>query len=149
MEVQMQRVHYKHLALLKYQQGVTLIEVLISIVLMAIIGLGAAFIAGRTAVIHRDQNIHLHTINQFRQQLENSAQCGSKALGTHTIQVDIAGSNVQADCTVKKQVFTVTALDGTTNPNNGVASSNIEVTYAEIQVKSDDTFIPVKVEMSP
>lgn len=146
---QMQQVHYKSSPSLKCQQGVTLIEVLISIVLMAIIGLGAAFIAGRTAVIHRDQNIHLHTINQFRQQLENSAQCGAKAVGTHSIQVEIAGSNVQADCIVKKQAFTVTALDGTTNPNNGVAEANVDVTYAELQVKSSDTFVPVKVQMSP
>lgn len=145
----MQQAHYKTSLIPKYQQGVTLIEVLVSIVLMAIIGLGAAFIAGRTAVIHRDQNIHLHTINQFRQQLENSAQCGSKALGTHQIQVDIAGTSVQADCTVKKQTFTVTALDGTTNTNNGVASANVDVTYAELKVNSDDTFVPVKVQISP
>lgn len=145
----MQQERYKYLPLLKYQQGVTLIEVLISIVLMAIIGLGAAFISGRTAVMHRDQNIHLHTINQFRQQLENSAQCGAKAIGTHTIQVDIAGSNVQADCIVKKQAFTVTALDGTTNPNNGVAEANVDVTYAEIRVNTNDTFVPVKVQISP
>ncbi|WP_313035428.1 prepilin-type N-terminal cleavage/methylation domain-containing protein [Acinetobacter sp.] len=145
----MRQAHYKTSPIPKSQQGVTLIEVLISIVLMAIIGLGAAFIAGRTAVIHRDQNIHLHTINQFRQQLENSAQCGSKVVGTNPIQVDIAGSNVQADCIVKKQVFTVTALDGTTNPNNGVASANVDVTYAEIRVNTDDTFVPVKVQMSP
>jgi len=45
----------------KHQQGVTLIEVLVSMVLMAIIGLGAAYISGRTTVMHRDQNLHLHT----------------------------------------------------------------------------------------
>ena len=54
----MQQVLYKNSALHKHQQGVTLIEVLVSIVLMAVIGLGAAYISGRTAVLHRDQNIH-------------------------------------------------------------------------------------------
>lgn len=83
----MQQVLYKNSTLYKQQQGATLIEVLVSIVLMAIIGLGAAYISGRTAVMHRDQNIHLHTVNQMRQQLENSAECAGKSAGTHTVQI--------------------------------------------------------------
>ena len=64
----MQQVPYRKTQHRAHQQGITLIEVLVSVAMMAIIGLGAAYIAGRTAVIHRDQNIHLYTVNQFRQQ---------------------------------------------------------------------------------
>ena len=45
----MHQVHYKPSSISRYQQGVTLIEVFVSMLLMAIIGLGAAYISGRTA----------------------------------------------------------------------------------------------------
>ncbi|MGA8883631.1 MAG: prepilin-type N-terminal cleavage/methylation domain-containing protein [Acinetobacter sp.] len=146
----MQQVPYRKMQHRAHQQGITLIEVLVSIVMMAIIGLGAAYIAGRTAVIHRDQNIHLYTVNQFRQQLENTGQCSSKAVGTHTVQVDVAGSSVQAVCSVKKETFSVTARDGSGNQNNGVAAGTVYVTYADIQVSTADTsIVPIKVKISP
>ena len=47
----------------QYQAGITLIEVLISLLLMAIIGLGGAYIAARTAVVQRDGNIQVQAIN--------------------------------------------------------------------------------------
>lgn len=145
----MQQVHYKKPLRLKYQQGVTLIEVLVSIVLMAIIGLGAAFIAGRTAVMHRDQNIHLHTVNQMRQQLENSAECSGKSEGTHTVQIQVAGTDVNLNCVVDEGAYTVVAKDST---GAGVASSTtggIKVSTATLAVDENNTFVPVKVQMSP
>ena len=90
----MQQVIYKSVVTHRHQQGATLIEVLVSMVLMAVIGLGAAYISGRTAVVHRDQNIHLHTVNQMRQQLEDSAECGGKAVGSHEVQIQVAGTTV-------------------------------------------------------
>ncbi|WP_168406493.1 PulJ/GspJ family protein [Acinetobacter indicus] len=82
----MHQVHYKSSTMYKHQQGVTLIEVLVSMVLMAIIGLGAAYISGRTAVMHRDQNLHLHTVNQMRQYLESST--GTSC--TNNIDIEVA-----------------------------------------------------------
>lgn len=100
----MQQVHYKKPLRLKYQQGVTLIEVLVSIVLMAIIGLGAAFIAGRTAVMHRDQNIHLHTVNQMRQYLEKG-ECPPSEDGT--TYVNVADMKVAVECKVDPKTYEV------------------------------------------
>ena len=145
----MQQVLYKNSALHKHQQGVTLIEVLVSIVLMAVIGLGAAYISGRTAVLHRDQNIHLHTVNQMRQQLENSDACGGKAIGAYDVQIQVAGTVVNLNCVVSEGAYTVVARDST---GAGVASSTsggIKVNAATLAVKDDDTFVPVKVQMSP
>lgn len=145
----MQQVLYKNSALHKHQKGVTLIEVLVSIVLMAVIGLGAAYISGRTAVLHRDQNIHLHTVNQMRQQLENSDACGGKAIGAYDVQIQVAGTGVNLNCVVSEGAYTVVARDST---GAGVASSTsggIKVNAATLAVKDDDTFVPVKVQMSP
>src|SRR5574343_334851 len=89
MEAQMRQLNYKHP--FSKQRGVTLIEVLMSVLLMAIIGLGSAFIAARTAVTHRDQNVHLHTIIQMRNQLEAS-QCITA--GTKTITVATTNVNL-------------------------------------------------------
>ncbi len=145
----MKQVTSNDLGMPKYQQGATLIEVLVSMVLMAVIGLGAAYISGRTAVVHRDQNIHLHTINQMRQQLENSNECGGKALGTHTVQVQVAGNNVNLDCIVSEGAYTVVANDST---GGGVASSTVggvKVSAATLEVDEADTFVPVKVQIAP
>ncbi|WP_291334919.1 PulJ/GspJ family protein [Acinetobacter sp. UBA801] len=145
----MQQVIYKSMMMHRHQQGATLIEVLVSMVLMAIIGLGAAYISGRTAVVHRDQNIHLHTVNQMRQQLEDSAECGGKAVGSHEVQIQVAGTTVNLNCVVSKGSYTVAAKDST---GGGVASSTvggIKVDAATLAVKETDTFVPVKVVISP
>ncbi len=140
---------YKHSSSYQYQKGVTLIEVLVSMVLMAVIGLGAAYISGRTAVMHRDQNIHLHTVNQMRQQLENSSQCSGKSTGTHEVEIQVAGTSIDLDCIVQEEGYTVAAFD---SHGDGVASSieeGIKVNSATLEVNEDDTFVPIKVQMSP
>src|SRR5690606_4533407 len=148
-EVAMQLEFYKSDVMHKHQQGVNLIVVLVSIVLMAVISLGAAYISGRTAVLHRDQNIHLHTVNQMRQQLENSDACGGKAIGAHDVQIQVAGTGINLDCVVTEGAYTVVAKDST---GAGVASSTvggIKVSAATLAVDEADTFVPVKVQMSP
>ena len=138
----MQKVIYKHP--FSKQSGVTMIEVLISIFIMAIIGLGSAFIAGRTVTLHRDQNVHLHTINQMRNQLESS-QCITA--GTKVIAV--AEQNINLDCTYTEGSYTVAAYNST---GGGVASSTngaIKVKYPALKVKDTDSFVPIKVEIKP
>lgn len=142
----MQQANYNPPLFLK-QKGVTLIEVLISILLMAIIGLGGAFIAGRTAVIHRDQNVHLHTINQMRNQLETS-QCitsGEKS-------ITVVAQNIKLDCTYTEASYTVAAFNSAALPNNGVAASSsggIKIKIPSLKVQDSDTFVPIKVEIAP
>lgn len=145
----MRQATYKNFPAYQCQKGITLIEVLVSMVLMAVIGLGAAYISGRTAVMHRDQNIHLHTVNQMRQQLENSSECGGKSIGTHEVEIQVAETSVDLDCVVQEEGYTVAANDSI---GGGVASSSpgaIKVNSAKLAVKEDDTFVPIKVQMSP
>lgn len=136
----MRQLNYKHP--FSKQRGVTLIEVLISIFLMAIIGLGSAFIAGRTAVLHRDQNVHLHTINQMRNQLESS-QCitnGEK-------EITVGNQKVKLDCTYTVGSYTVTAKSGNTDvaPN---PPKVIEVKFPALKVQNDvnNTFVPIHIQ---
>ncbi|MFK8933408.1 hypothetical protein ABCA12_0349 [Acinetobacter junii] len=138
----MRQLNYKHP--FSKQRGVTLIEVLMSVLLMAVIGLGSAFIAARTAVTHRDQNVHLHTIIQMRNQLEAS-QCITA--GTKTITV--ATTNVNLDCTYPEGSYTVAARNSS---GGGIASSApdaIKVKAPALKVQTSDTFVPIKADIKP
>lgn len=147
----MQQVLYKNSALHKHQQGVTLIEVLVSMVLMAIIGLGAAFIAGRTAVMHRDQNLHLHTVNQMRQYLESSTGSGC----SNGIDLDVVGKKVKVNCELNAtKEYTVRVKD---NSNSFIVTSldgKVTVGAPTLKVVATDDSethwkVPVTVEMVP
>jgi len=147
----MQQVHYKKPLRLKYQQGVTLIEVLVSIVLMAIIGLGAAFIAGRTAVIHRDQNLHLHTVTEMREYLESST--GNDCI---TELADVSGKKVKVDCKITSKEYTVEIKDVngqviTSQLDGKVTVSTPTLKVLEIAASEADAYwdVPIKVEMAP
>lgn len=140
----MRRLNYKHP--FSKQRGATLIEVIISMFLMAIIGLGSAFIAARTTVIHRDQNVHLHTINQMRNQLESS-QCITA--GTKTIIV--ASTNVNLDCTYTEGSYTVLA----NGSSGGIASTTtgaIKVKFPALKVQdntNNNAFVPIPADIKP
>ena len=140
----MRQLNYKHP--FSKQRGVTLLEVLISIFLMAIIGLGSAFIAARTAVIHRDQNVHLHTISQMRNQLESS-QCITA--GTKTITV--ASTNINLDCTYTEGSYTVAA----NGSGGGIASTTtgeIKVKFPALKVQNNtnnNVFVPIPADIKP
>lgn len=139
----MHQVHYKNSLMFKHQQGVTLIEVLVSIVLMAIIGLGAAYISGRTAVLHRDQNIHLHTVNQMRQQLESLTDptvCLNK--------LQVLETDVNVTCATVTKNFDVRVFVEGDSENRITPENNIEVKYQTIEV-SDTDFAPIQVKISP
>ena len=140
----MQLVNCERSLPISKQNGITLIEVLVSILLMTIIGLGGAFIASRTAVIHRDQNIHLHAINEMRYRLESSG-----CLTDSNQDINVVGTTVAVDCNYIQQSYTVAAY---ASNGSGVASTNIneiKVNHPKLEVNSADTFVPVKVEISP
>ncbi|NNH77871.1 prepilin-type N-terminal cleavage/methylation domain-containing protein [Acinetobacter sp. ANC 5380] len=147
----MQQVHFKNPNIFKHQQGVTLIEVLVSIVLMAIIGLGAAYISGRTAVIHRDQNLHLHTVTKMREHLESST--GNDCISELT---DVAGKKVKVDCEIKAKEYTVEIKDVNgqviTSQLDGKATvSTPTLKVSESAASEPDAYwdVPIKVEMAP
>lgn len=146
----MHQVHYKTSAISKYQQGVTLIEVLVSMLLMAIIGLGAAYISGRTAVVHRDQNLHLHTVNQMRQYLESSAGSGC----TNNVDLDVAGKKVTVNCIVKTKDYNVITKDNGDNVIVTPVDREVTVVSPTVKVveKTDSTThwnVPIPVEIAP
>lgn len=146
----MHQEHYKTSAISKYQQGVTLIEVLVSMLLMAIIGLGAAYISGRTAVLHRDQNLHLHTVNQMRQYLESSAGSGC----TNNVDLDVAGKKVTVNCIVQTKDYNVITKDNGDNVIVTPVDREVIVVSPTVKVveKTDSTThwnVPIPVEIAP
>ncbi|MCP0916045.1 MULTISPECIES: prepilin-type N-terminal cleavage/methylation domain-containing protein [Acinetobacter] len=146
----MHQEHYKTSAISKYQQGVTLIEVLVSMLLMAIIGLGAAYISGRTAVLHRDQNLHLHTVNQMRQYLESSAGSGC----SNNVDLDVAGKKVTVNCIVQTKDYNVITKDNGDNVIVTPVDREVIVVSPTVKVveKTDSTThwnVPIPVEIAP
>lgn len=132
-------------AIAKNQAGITLIEVLISVLLTAIIGLGAAYIAARTTVIQRNGNIQVQAINKMRQVAikADSSTC------TATSTITINGTTVTTPCTINATTYTVAAFNSTTGPGSSVASADVTVEFPSIQVDSAASFVPVKSVISP
>lgn len=135
----------------KAQAGITLIEVLISMLLTAIIGVGGAYIASRTAVIQRNGNIQIQSINKMRQ----IAVKADATTCTNTSSVSINGTSVTTPCTINSASYTVNSFSAAPTGANtwpagsSVGSATVTVQSPSIEVSSTDTFVPVKSVISP
>lgn len=145
----MKQVTSNDLGIPKYQQGATLIEVLISMVLMAVIGLGAAYISGRTAVVHRDQNLHLHTVNQMRQYLEKGG-CPSAA-DDGVSYVNAQNMKVAVECEVISKTFEIHSNGSNTNQEVVIQYPTLSVIEAVSEADvADGQLVPaIPVKISP
>lgn len=128
----------------QHQAGITMIEVLITLLLMTIIGLGGAYIAARTAVVQRNGNIQLQTINKMRQ-IAVKADASSCV---DTSSITINGTSVTTPCTLNSKIYTVNSYQAS-SPTSIYQSQSVTVNSPAIQVSSSDTFVPVKSEISP
>lgn len=128
----------------QHQAGVTMIEVLITLLLMTIIGLGGAYIAARTAVVQRNGNIQLQTINKMRQ-IAVKADASSCV---DTSSITINGTSVTTPCTLTSTTYTVNSYQAS-SPTSIYQSQSVTVNSPAIQVSSSDTFVPVKSVISP
>ncbi|MEQ1151780.1 type IV pilus modification PilV family protein [Acinetobacter johnsonii] len=128
----------------QHQAGITMIEVLITLLLMTIIGLGGAYIAARTAVVQRNGNIQLQTINKMRQ-IAVKADASSCV---DTSSITINGTSVTTPCTLKSKIYTVNSYQAS-SPTSIYQSQSVTVNSPAIQVSSSDTFVPVKSVISP
>jgi Tfp pilus assembly protein PilV len=136
----------QHSSKYQHQAGITLIEVLISLLLMAIIGLGGAYIAARTAVVQRDGNIQIQTINKMRQIAvkANTSSC------VDTSSITINGTSVTTPCTLTSTTYTVNAsINSSPPPTSPPYSASVTVQSPSIQVSSSNTFVPIKSVISP
>lgn len=128
----------------QHQAGVTMIEVLITLLLMTIIGLGGAYIAARTAVVQRNGNIQLQTINKMRQ-IAVKADASSCVDAS---SITINGTSVTTPCTLTSTTYTVNSYQAS-SPTSIYQSQSVTVNSPAIQVSSSDTFVPVKSVISP
>ncbi|WP_425916367.1 type IV pilus modification PilV family protein [Acinetobacter sp. TSRC1-2] len=128
----------------QHQAGITMIEVLITLLLMTIIGLGGAYIAAHTAVVQRNGNIQLQTINKMRQ-IAVKADASSCV---NTSSITINGTSVTTPCTLTSTTYTVNSYQAS-SPTSIYQSQSVTVNSPAIQVSSSDTFVPVKSVISP
>ena len=136
----------QHSSKYQHQAGITLIEVLISLLLMAIIGLGGAYIAARTAVVQRDGNIQVQAINKMRQ----IAVKADTSSCVNTSSITINGTTVITPCTLTSTTYTVNAsINSSPPPTSPPYSASVTVQSPSIQVSSSNTFVPVKSVISP
>lgn len=139
----------------KAQAGITLIEVLISMLLTAIIGLGGAYIASRTAVIQRNGNIQIQSINKMRQIAVKADTTTCRNIIANPSTITIGGITVKTPCTLNTATYTVNSFSAAPTGTNtwpagtSVASADVTVTSPSIEVDSADTFVPVKSVISP
>ncbi|WP_428240329.1 PulJ/GspJ family protein [Gynuella sp.] len=86
------------------QRGMTLLEALVTMVIMMIIGLGIAYISGRSAVAQKDMNVLGLAIGQMR----NSIQAGACAAGTEApLSLTIGGNEVTGSCSTPQVAIEV------------------------------------------
>lgn len=151
LEVKVIPVHSNQSLTLRSQLGLTMLEVLISLVLMSIIGLGAAFISTKTAVMHRDQNIHLHTVNQLRHQISLAGLDSSTCTENKTIQ--IAGENVKVSCSLVEKTFEVDIFKEASQAAGSriTPATDVKIRYVEIENTNNDAekVITVPIKISP
>lgn len=130
----------------QHQAGITMIEVLITLLLMTIIGLGGAYIAAHTAIIQRNGNIQLQTINKMRQIAVKAD--ASSCMNTSSITIN--GTSVITPCTWTSTIYTVNAsVNSSPPPTSPPYSASVTVQSPSIQVSGSDTFVPVKSVISP
>ncbi len=142
--------HSNHPLTLRSQRGLTMLEVLISLALMSIIGLGAAFISTKTAVMHRDQNIHLHTVNQLRHQISLAGLNSSTCSENKTIQ--IAGENVKVSCSLVEKTFEVDIFKEASQAVGSriTPATDVKISYVEIEnAQNNADVITVPIKISP
>ena len=137
-------LHLQRSSKYQHQAGITMIEVLITLLLMTIIGLGGAYIAARTAVVQRNGNIQLQTINKMRQ-IAVKADASSCV---NTSSITINGTSVTTPCTLTSTTYTVNSYQAS-SPTSIYQSQSVTVNSPAIHVSSSDTFVPVKSVISP
>lgn len=91
------------------QLGLSMLEALITMLLLAIIGIGIAFVAGRTMVAQRNASTQHLAVSQMREALKSGA-CDSSA--PTAVALNIASNPVSASCQSDEVTLTVVPASG-------------------------------------
>lgn len=108
----------------RQQRGISLLEALITLLLMSIIGIGTAYIAAKAAVAQRhSSSLHL-TVSQLREALSRG-ECRSTT--PRSSELPLGGGSVQASCQSVLTTLSVVPLSG------GMASQTVSVAMPAIR----------------
>ncbi|TBW55430.1 hypothetical protein EZI54_11420 [Marinobacter halodurans] len=115
------------------QQGIGLIEALVTLLLTAIIGLGMTYLMGRSAVAQKDMNVLGLTVGQMRNQIM-SGQCNSADTANSQLSIgEDTGVRVSAQCSSQDTVIQITS------DTKGFTADNVNVPIPRISTNNDDT----------
>lgn len=107
-----------------------LVEAMITLVLTAIIGLGMAFLAGRSAVAQKDMNVLGLTVGQMRNQVMNGTCSGTATTRT---TLTVGANNIQATCKSQPTPIRISS------DNEDFSSVNVVVGIPGISTPNDRT----------
>ncbi|MHA3096808.1 prepilin-type N-terminal cleavage/methylation domain-containing protein [Acinetobacter brisouii] len=113
---------------MKKNNGFTLLEVLISLLLLMIIGLGGAYLLARANVTQRDMNIHLLTVSKMRNALQNGT-CSSSSQSSLSLPIN-SNTTKTVTCTSTSAQYTVTPT--TTTSSTSLSAADVTVTSQRI-----------------
>ena len=89
---------------IKYQRGMSMMEALITLLIMSIIGMGIAYMTGRAMVAQRNMGAQHLAVSQMRHQLK-TGQCQSSAVLSKSLQ--IGSQTLAAACQSTGELLTV------------------------------------------
>lgn len=110
------------------QAGLSMLEALITLLLMSIIGMGIAYVTGKTLVAQRNTGAQYLAVSQMRQAVK-SGDCAGAANVSRTVQ--IASMSLQANCRSENVTLTVVPAAG-----SGIASQAVVVAMPQVSVNS-------------
>ncbi|TBW58458.1 hypothetical protein EZI54_03490 [Marinobacter halodurans] len=115
------------------QQGIGLIEALVTLLLTAIIGLGMAYLMGRSAVAQKDMNVLGLTVGQMRNQIMSGRCNGAGTVNSRLPVGTDTGITVSAQCNSQDTAIQITS------DAEGFAADNVNVPIPQIATNNDDT----------
>lgn len=115
-----------------HEGGFSLLEVLISVILLMIIGVGSAAILAHSQRIQRDNAAQSLAIIEIRSLMSSATPANCDGAGT--VAIGNAGHPVAIDCVMTTSRYTVTGV------TSGVAipSVTVDVTRPAVETSADD-----------
>lgn len=118
---------------LRRQQGTSLIEALITMIILAILGIGLAYVSGRASVSQRFMNSQNLAVSQMRSILQTATSANCTSATTVTIASNIVGTPCSLPAAGTSYSVKALGASGAT-----VASGNITITAPSISTATSD-----------
>ena len=135
----MQQVLYpkRHLRISRGQAGFSLVESLVTVLLMSILTLGTMYVAGKATVSQKSMNANNIAVHRMRSITQMASATNCQTSTTASISA-VSTINIAVPCSMTSTTYsTITALDST--GAQAIASTSWTGTLPNISTSSSDT----------